>query len=101
MSDYTPGPWISDEEEGTPFVAAELGPNTYQMLAVMSLCTVHGIAAGQTEMRANARLIATAPDLLEALSDLAFRLRADGRMADMAALDKAYAVIAKATGVQR
>ena len=69
---WTPGPWISDEEEGTPFVAWKkpAPSHAYQMVAVMSLCTVNGISAGQTEMRNNATLIATAPELYEALAAL-------------------------------
>ena len=56
MSKHTPGPWMADSHY--PSVSAPTAPN-------LSLCNDHAIP--MSERLANARLIAAAPDLLEAL----------------------------------
>lgn len=81
MSKHTPGPWFYAESEvGTPFVDSE------------SVGDLSAVALPLDEQKANAHLIAAAPDLLEALEDLLPWLE-DARMAD-----GARAAIAKARG---
>jgi hypothetical protein len=86
MSAYTPSPWhVGDCEDSDYFiVCTELYKN---------------LAAGQiivkTHNEANARLIAAAPELLEALKGV---VRVADRMTNEFAA--AHAVIAKATGEQ-
>lgn len=61
MSGNTPGPWVADLD-------AQWGPYVYgddAIVADYSMWDGH-----REEARANARLIAAAPDLLEALTDL-------------------------------
>jgi len=54
MSEHTPGPWVGK----TPFISDSSGK---------TIATVEPFAAAE---HANARLIAAAPDLLEALEEL-------------------------------
>lgn len=61
---HTPGPWFTDEKHYSDkhrYVMSEHAP---------FLGTVAVVALGFAEAEANARLIATAPDLLEALTKL-------------------------------
>jgi|SanBayMetagenome_1026888.scaffolds.fasta_scaffold00750_8 hypothetical protein len=59
MSKHTPGPWFYAESEvGTPFVDSE------------SVGDLSAVALPLDEQKANAHLIAAAPDLLAALEDL-------------------------------
>lgn len=100
MSGHTPGPWTK--------VNGELfGPHGRRVLVSDSGIGVVCGSNPDPEHEANARLIAAAPELLEALRDL---LRAVGRAgyddADSgelfeldSAAEEARAVIAKATGV--
>lgn len=93
---HTPGPWklaeavkgrytktnlrrIRSEREGTEHGA---------------VCEVYGIKDG-TEANANARLIAAAPEMLEALRV------AEESVGDLKALEIVRAAIAKATGEQK
>ena len=59
MSKHTPGPWMADSHY--PSVSAPTAPN-------LALCNDHAIP--MSERIANARLIAAAPDLLEALKEV-------------------------------
>ncbi len=63
MSAHTPGPWSVFEtvSSGLPIVATPLGPIAHVLM--------HSYADA-FEVNANARLIAAAPDLLEALKVL-------------------------------
>jgi hypothetical protein len=65
MSKHTPGPWIvaahEDDDEGFAVVGGE-----YQMPVALPQSTV----GGEAEELANARLIAAAPDLFDALRRL-------------------------------
>jgi len=60
MSEHTPGPWIIDSDDG-------------DIIEVVSgdyfIADVHRLEP-KDEWRANARLIAAAPELLEALEEL-------------------------------
>jgi hypothetical protein len=96
MNKHTPGPWnpYFDETYGV------LGPDKGRVAICMNLKGAHGLAGRRhgDEVAANARLIAAAPDLLEALQgmeSLATDVRRDDPAADLA---KARAAIAKATG---
>lgn len=61
---HTPGPWFTSQPHGTIYIEARLQGSTLQEIA----------SCGPTETpeqrEANARLIAAAPELLEALEDL-------------------------------
>jgi hypothetical protein len=103
---HTPGPWFSPDRRGTRYVEARIGGGMLQEVA----------ACGPTErpeqQAANARLIASAPELLDALL-LAYKAL-DAIGDDMTvgerytnagqhlldALQPARAAIAKATGEQ-
>lgn len=86
---HTPGPWfVPYRAHGTLFVEAHLRQGWLQEVA----------ACGPTEIgsqqEANARLIAAAPELLEALQ---FVMSAHGEQLDLA-FQQAQDAIAKATG---
>lgn len=93
MSGHAPGPWIEDQG----FI---YGPNG--VLVCDPRCDP-ATADSMPEMDANARLIAAAPELLEALQ-WALEWRQLGSRWNLASdeerkqLDKARAAIAKATG---
>jgi len=80
---HTPGPW-SIRQESVWSVGTD-----HEMTALVYGCT-------DTEEEANARLIAAAPDLLEALKILAKQAESHG--AEGVYWDKARAAIAKAEG---
>lgn len=87
MSKYTPGPWetlayISHEQQ-TDFILVKIGRR------------VHMVGYSD-EDKANARLIAAAPELLEALE--AILEDAFGGMDTLARIQAAEAAIAKAKG---
>jgi len=98
MSKHTPGPWIAaaygdygDYDGKCRVILGEGG----------DIRTAVVLGFNNPENAANARLIAAAPDLLEALSSLASQhsesdLRADPDL--HAAVKRARAAIAKATG---
>jgi hypothetical protein len=99
MNKHTPGPWIVDNEgpiEGRPGIYAEILDDAGPMGAniVARVCVDHPANEDlRNGGRANARLIAAAPDLLAALK---------GMLEDLGnptfdALDKAHAAIHKAT----
>jgi hypothetical protein len=78
---HTPGPWLADLHAGT----------VYAHLAKFS--PVVARTDGTSNMRANTRLIAAAPDLLAALHDLLSEAEAWG--VKMEAFTKARAALAK------
>ena len=90
MNKHTPGPW----RIGTPPPNGEQTIGTQQGLMVAVATTGAG-----TPTEANARLIAAAPDLLEALNALADYV--DDRAGDNECrpLENARAAIAKAEGI--
>ena len=92
MSGHTPAPWK---------VATFDGPNEYASIEagneineLVRICDIPSWPCATNEMEANARLIASAPDLLSALERLAHP------MADDDDLDYARAIIRKAKGQQ-
>ena len=68
MSKHTPGPWEAHLDEAY-FVT---GPDRGRVAIMTHLKGAHGLGGRRSgdESAANARLIAAAPDLLEALTDL-------------------------------
>ena len=99
MSAHTPGPWLAMPEEcDRPYIRIR-GTKIGKRHKIANVLTpiydgVHEREAEQT--RANAQLIAAAPELLEALKDVMERL-VDRNETDEAAVS-ARAAIAKAKG---
>ena len=92
MSKHTPGPWRATQRTVT-------APETEDRLGM----EVKVYGGNSNDNRANCRLIAAAPDLLEALqelfgADMEQVLMGDGKDDQIAAIAKARAAIAKATG---
>jgi hypothetical protein len=85
MSKHTPGPWI---------VARDMRGTGNMLVDGVVNAEGRGIANCGTNGEGNARLIAAAPDLLEALESLLN----DQRDASLPALVRARAAIAKARG---
>ena len=83
MSKHTPGPWHTAGEQGVQIRSAKD--------QIAKVWTMRG-----NEWKANARLIAAAPDLLEALQDMV----SDHASLSAATLAFARAAITKATGEQ-
>ena len=63
MSNYTAGPWQLQNSEGLLSVQVVKQPDK-------CICTVYKLFFEDAEALANARLIAAAPELLEALEEL-------------------------------
>lgn len=90
----TPGPWIAGDDEDSDFYL--VGPEIYPGIVANPVVRLHD--------EGNARLIAAAPELLEALQwcvsqgriSYTARLKQNSNFCD--GVDKVYAVIAKATG---
>jgi len=61
MNKFTPGPWKIDQR--TVYALDVYGVNRFY-------ASVHGVHTPTAEIEANARLIAAAPNLLEALEEL-------------------------------
>ena len=86
---HTPGPWIA-----IPTTAISRNANTVRMDVVTTSGEWNPAFVAGDILPADARLIASAPDLLAALERLAHP------MADDEDLDYARAIIAKAKGLQ-
>ncbi len=96
MTEHTPGPW---RDEGDGWVAVNDPHNQDRRGNGVAICRVRG--AQQHQIDANARLIAAAPELLEACRALMTAHRADIETYDegsdaFKAWDQAEAAIAKA-----
>jgi hypothetical protein len=103
---HTPGPWVARPFEDSRHSPALMG---YDIEAHPDFNNGFSIAhvAGSQEMHANARLIASAPELLAALQAVLAAddiicenvgSKSDQAMTRIAALDQAARAIAKATG---
>jgi hypothetical protein len=91
----TPGPWaIAPETNGTELVAYTPAP--WRVRAV--IC--RGNFAVNPNWRNDTRLIAAAPELLEALEELHLKAVVGTNDERHAALNKAWAAISKARGEQ-
>ena len=84
---HTPGPWVATHANGNDFIV-KAGD-----IEVVAGCGCYGSPYMRGNPDADARLIAAAPDLLEALQGV---LRVADRATDE--FDAARAAIAKATG---
>jgi hypothetical protein len=96
MNKHTPGPWNCNRASaaGREIIVSEVSPVDVAVLSHRD--------KSQSEINANARLIAAAPDLLEALSRL-IEIEDGPGMAVIGwegAMERAYAAIAKARGEQ-
>jgi len=101
MSKHTPGPWAfsSDDKLGDKrfYIAqADGAPYTPSYSDVATLIAETVSLERVATQEANARLIAAAPDLLEALCALVLNIDAGG--ATLNSLADARVAIAKATG---
>lgn len=109
---HTPGPWYIGPEFGANQMRPSIriyrdviyvdgcSPTTY-VIGEVGYPTTTGNTVGAEERRANARLIAAAPELLEALKNLRdaeWMVTHEWGGDRKAALDAADAAIAKATG---
>ena len=100
MSDFTPGPWLFDDEH------EEVTSEARRRKGLTRIATVNlgWSEPFNSEQNANARLIAAAPDLLEALQDVDALwmhhsiAHGDGKIGPLH--EKVIAAIAKATGEQ-
>lgn len=93
---HTPGEWFTHREgHSTVYVECRIGGGLIQAVAA---CRPN--AAGREQQEANARLIAAAPELLEALQGIlsCVSVRIDDPRIEK--FDAARAAIAKATGEQ-
>ena len=106
MTAHTPGPWTYRDTDNDAFEISTDGTHYYRE----GIATVWSAAATYTDLRntgeANARLIAAAPDLLEAaqaLTDLLLYTAVRPKEAQPETnrrVDALLAAIAKATGVE-
>lgn len=92
MAAHTPGPWVTDNSVLRGSVNRLEEPRRH--IALVS--DWEKVSGDRLENEANARLIAAAPDLLEALKTLVRHAEKCGRSAGV--YDTARAAIAKATG---
>jgi len=88
MNKHTPGPWVVDETHLQGSV------NNLEIGRHITLCSLN---VGRDQCLANARLIAAAPDMLEALIDCRRALELANFTGELAVVD---AAIARATGEQ-
>ena len=108
METYTPGPWTVEkrvscwaicDSKGQDVTYQDDKPRFYQGEPCGSTTSQGRTAA---ELAANARLIAAAPDLLDALRELAFAARArENRAGDPCGYLEAKAELAKAERIAR
>lgn len=63
-AEHTPGPWTHELQSGSEYIYEVMAAGYY-------VATAHDGAMGKSNAEANARLIAAAPDLLEALQEAA------------------------------
>ena len=95
---HTPGPWFTHREGfSSVYIEARIGGGMLQEVASCGPTN-----EGSDQQEANARLIAAAPEMLEALKAMIDAERvyeSGGRSSEeLDALEKAHAAITKATG---
>lgn len=97
MNKHTPGPWSIRPIGGYPIIQSETGT-----LVAKTDCSLNSgnFVAGIDVSRANARLIASAPELLEALENIFphAAVRIQGTTDGEPILEQARAAIRKARG---
>lgn len=91
MKDHSPtaGPWEVRERNGSVFV----GPESNRFFDT-AICRIKGFSI---DTRANAKLIAAAPDLLVALKEMLEGMEGDGANPSYGPFVRAQAAIKKAT----
>lgn len=93
---HTPGPWSVESEDGRKFITGE-GRQLAKILVTHANNDEY--SAHVVRAKANANLIAAAPELLYAIKRLASYADAlGGDLDEGSAIQQAYAAIAKATG---
>lgn len=101
---HTPGPWEASFTDclGGPASYCRIRPVSGEMFGYFTSLEIATMnIMGEAEQQANARLIAAAPELLEALSMCVASMKSclpDFNPHDQAAYDAAMSAIAKATG---
>ena len=95
MSKHTPGPWVVDP--ANPNLVARDG-DVYEYICEVSPSVFSNSTHSYDQECANARLIAVAPELLEALKELMEYAGIIEERCDTVATNKARAAIAKAEG---
>lgn len=94
---HTPGPW---EDNGAGLIYGQVQGDDDEAPFVADVCNNGGAGIYSEQEKINARLIAAAPELLEALDNLAEHI--DSKSGDFAMrahfLKEAFAAIAKARG---
>ena len=106
MRDFTPGPWVFESQRGSKqehcfWGVLQKTEQAYrgEVCSISDAAHIGGIT--EEEALANARLIAAAPELLEALQIMVKQFtKTPSTLADTEARGKAHAAIAKATGGQ-
>ena len=91
---HTPGPW----ETGCLMSKVQVNPPGWNQPMFIADCDVAWGPATEDEKCANAQLIAAAPELLDALTDLVGGCGKEGDLFNGAAMEKARSAIAKAEG---
>ena len=94
QTQHTPGPWKTSTGENLEGVEHRWISNGDRFIADL------GKVGGQVDSESNARLIASAPELLAALEKAAAWLSLSIRIDDREQADEARVAIAKATGGQ-
>lgn len=105
---HTPGPWFAEDDDWTDGEDALITCESREGMVSVAKVEGGGSESGydsdfSEEQMANAKLIAAAPELLEALQDALYRLDvliSNGQEVylDVLARDKSKSAIAKATG---
>ena len=103
---HTPGPWtvVPRDEDAEPWDCVDIMAGKYNVAAAIYDCSFYDDEYCDDDLYlpvvdANARLIAAAPDLLEALKEMLFKAEyGNGLEAHYKANDRARAAIAKAEG---
>lgn len=97
MAQHTPGPWIADNSRMLTSINA--GNKKHIAMVNYFQCGKPEFDVCGEEHEANARLIAAAPELLEAVNELMADAEDTGEFS-YSAMSKARAAIAKAKGEQ-
>lgn len=94
---HTPGPWLSKVKEKAGFIYCWV-QNRDNYIADMSPAYVKNHGVDAEVMKANAALIAAAPELLGALKGMIEVFGDEFGMGESETVDRAMAAIAKAEG---
>jgi len=88
---YTPGPWLCEmpDDDGSIFI---IGSDLGGLVGAAHCWPTEIDTRGSDRVRANARLIAAAPELLEALRDMVSLFSADGYLTNKAPIGIRHAL---------